>query len=122
MIFRMPRAFAVDLTESFDVVERDRWLAETLVFGIDRLHAAEMQHRIEQHRGMPLDSTKRSRFGQIGSSGSKRRKCCQTTYDHRRQSHRRTGVAGIGLLHGIHRQRANRVNAELIDAVPGSAM
>src|ERR1700691_1682110 len=28
----------------------------------------------------PIDSTKRSRFGQTGSCGSKRRKCCHSVY------------------------------------------
>ena len=54
MIFRVARAPAVDFTEMFDVVERDRELAETLVLGINRLYASKMQHRIEQHRGVSI--------------------------------------------------------------------
>ena len=34
--------------------------------------AGQVKHRPEQHRGMPFESTKRSRLGQIGSCGSKR--------------------------------------------------
>ena len=50
VIFRMTGAFAAELPKPLDVVERDRGLAQTLVFGIHRFHAAEMKHRIEQHR------------------------------------------------------------------------
>ena len=44
MIFRMPRAFAAELTEMLQIVERDRGRAEPLVFLIDRGDAGQMQH------------------------------------------------------------------------------
>ena len=34
--------------------------------------------------------------------------------DHRRQRHRRAGMAGIGLLHGVHRKCANGIDAKII--------
>ena len=40
-----PRALAVELAETPDVVERDRQLAEPLVVRIDRLDADEVQQR-----------------------------------------------------------------------------
>jgi len=72
-------------------------------------------HRAASKRG-PFESTKRSAIGQIGSSGSKRRKCCQSV-SHRRQCHWCAGMAGIGLLHGIHRERANGIYAKLIGSL-----
>ena len=33
----------------------------------------------------------------------------------RRHRHRRAGMAGVGSLHGIHAQRANRVDREILD-------
>src|SRR5262249_41100732 len=47
-VFRMPRALAIELTETLDVVERDRQLAEPLVVRIDRLDAGEVQQRVQQ--------------------------------------------------------------------------
>ena len=37
--------------------------------------------------------------------------------DHGRQRHRRAGMAGIGLLYGIHRQSANGVDAEFVNCL-----
>ena len=54
----MPRTFALELPETFDVLERDRGLTETFVPGVDCLHACEMQGRIEQHRGVPVGKHK----------------------------------------------------------------
>ena len=78
MVFRMTGALAVELPETLQIVERDRRGAEPLVFLVDRFDAGQMQHRIKQGRGVAADSTKRSRFGQIGSSGSKRRNSCHS--------------------------------------------
>src|SRR5260221_7898664 len=38
IVFSMARAFAVDLPKPFDIVERDRVLSQTLVFGIELFH------------------------------------------------------------------------------------
>ena len=45
----MTGTLAVELPKSLDVVERNGGLAESLVLGIHRLHAAEMKYRIKQH-------------------------------------------------------------------------
>ncbi len=50
VIFRVAGTFAADLPEALDVVERDRRLAQALIFRIDCFDAAEMQHRVKQHR------------------------------------------------------------------------
>ena len=54
VIFRMAGTFAAELPKSLDVVERNCWLAETLVFGIHRLHAAQMEDRVQQHRRVAI--------------------------------------------------------------------
>jgi hypothetical protein len=41
-----PRALAVELAETLDVVARDPQLAEPLVVRIDRLDAGEVQQRV----------------------------------------------------------------------------
>ncbi len=43
VVLGMPRTLAAELSESFDVIERDRGFAERFVFGVDRLHAGEMR-------------------------------------------------------------------------------
>ena len=73
MIFGMAGAAAVELAEVFDVVEGDGRLADVFVFFIDRRDAGQMQQRIESVEAWPIESTKRSRLGQIGFLGSKRR-------------------------------------------------
>src|SRR4029077_12225129 len=54
VIFRMPRGFAAELAEMADVVERDRWLAQSLVLRVYRARAGQIQHGPEQHRGVPV--------------------------------------------------------------------
>src|SRR5262249_41419204 len=36
--------------------------------------------------------------------------------DDRRHGHRRPGVTALRLLHGVHRQRADRVDGQIVDA------
>ena len=64
-----------------------------------------------------MDSTNRSRLGQIGSFGSKLHDPVPDRIDQRRQRHRRTRMSGIRLLDGIDRERADRVDRQLIEIV-----
>ena len=115
VIFGMAGTFAADLPKPLDIVERDRGLIETLVFGIDGFHAAEMQQRVEQHRGMAIGKHEAIAIGPDRIIGIEAQKILPERIDHRRQRHRRAGMAGIGLLDGIHRQGANCVDALLVD-------
>jgi hypothetical protein len=40
---------ALELPEASDVVECDGQLAQPFVFGVDRLDAREVQHRVQEH-------------------------------------------------------------------------
>ena len=111
VIFGMTRASAADLPKPLDVVERDRGLTETLVFGIDRLHAAEMQQRVEQHRGMPIGQHEAVAVRPDRIVGIEAQKILPKRIGHRRQRHRRAGMTGIGLLYGIDRECADGVDA-----------
>ena len=115
VIFGMAGASAADLPKPLDIVERDRGLIETLVFGIDGLHAAEMQQRVEQHRGMAIGKDEAIAVGPDRVIRIEAQKILPERVGHRRQRHRRAGMAGIGLLDGVHRQGANCVNALLVD-------
>ena len=114
VIFRMAGAFAADLPKPLDIVERDRGLIETLIFGIDGFHAAEMQQRVEQHRGVAIGKNEAIAVGPDRVIWIEAQKILPKRVDHRRQRHRRAGMAGIGLLNGVHRQRANCIDAKLV--------
>ena len=117
LIFGMAGTSAVDLAKPLDVVERDRGLIETLVLGIDGLHAAEMQQCVKQHRGMAVRKDEAIAVGPDRIIGIEAQRILPKRVGHRRQRHRRAGMAGIGLLHGIHRQGANCVDAELVNCL-----
>src|SRR4029077_3706952 len=51
-VLRVSGASAAELTERLQVVDRDGRTAEDLVLGIARLHAGEVEERVEQGGGM----------------------------------------------------------------------
>ena len=115
VIFRMARRLAVELAEVADVVEGDRRLAEALVLGVHRLRPGQMQHRPEQHRGMAVGeheavAVRPDRVLRIEAHDP-----VPERIDQRRQRHGRAGMARVGLLHGIDRQRADGVDGQLIE-------
>ena len=58
-------------------------------FGLTAFTPVRCSRLYSSIEAWPADSTKRSRFGQIGCSGSKRRKRCQRQYT--------TGARAIGV-------------------------
>src|SRR5438270_3351409 len=118
MVFGMTRTLAVDLPEALDVIEGDRELSNRFIFGIDRLDACQMQYRIEQHRGMPVGQHESIPIGPNWILRVETQKLLPDRVGDRRQCHWRARMPGIRLLHGIHRQRANRVDTELVDGGP----
>ncbi len=115
VILRMAGALAVELAEVPDVVERHRGLAEALVVGIDRPHAGQMQHRVEQHRGVPDREHEAVAVRPDRILGVEAQKALPERVDDRRHRHRRAGMARFRLLHRVHRQGADRVDAEIVD-------
>src|SRR2546426_9988177 len=51
-VFGVTRTFTVELAKAFDIVELHRKFTESLILRVDGLHPSEMQHRIQQHRGV----------------------------------------------------------------------
>ena len=76
---------------------------------------ARCSSRVQQHRGMPVGQHEAVAVWPDRIVGIEAQELLPERIDHRRQRHRRAGMAGIGLLHGIHRERANGVDAKLID-------
>src|SRR6185437_2508389 len=114
MIFRVSRAFTVDLSKMFDVIERDCGLAKRPALGIDRFYTGEMQYRIKQHRGVSVRQHEAIAAWPNRILWIKTQEALPQRVNDRRQSHRRTGVTGFSLLHGIYRQSADCVDAESV--------
>ena len=45
VVLRVPGSFAVELPETANVVERNRWVTEGFIFSVDRLNSGEMERR-----------------------------------------------------------------------------
>ena len=114
-ILGMARALAAELAEPLDIVERDRRLAERLVLGIDRLDAGQMQHGVQQHRRVAVGEHEAVAVRPDRIVRVETQKVLPQRIGHRRQRHRRAGMARIGLLHGVHRQGADGVDAKPVE-------
>ncbi len=93
VIFGMAGAFAAELPKPLDIVERDRGLIEMLILCIDGLHAGEMQQRVEQHRGMAIGKNEAIAVGPDRIIWIEAQKILPKRVGHRRQRHRRAGMA-----------------------------
>ena len=63
-----------------------------------------MQHRVEQHRGVPVGQHEAIAVRPDRILGIEAQKVLPQRVSHRRHRHRRAGMARIGLLHRIHRE------------------
>ena len=108
--FGMARRLAVQLAEVAQLAER-------------QVVAGQVQQRVEQHRAVAVRQHEAVAVGPVRIG----RVVAQVPAPQRDgdvgHAHRRAGMAGVGLLHGVHRQRADRVGHQGRDAraVPGRA-
>src|SRR5215469_923181 len=114
VVFRMPGRFAIELAEAANVVESDRRLPQGFVVRIHGLNASEMERRPEQHGGMAVRKHETIAIGPDRVLRIEFQDTIPYRIDERRQRHGRSGVPGVGLLHGIDGERANGVDAQLI--------
>jgi hypothetical protein len=91
-----------ELAEALDVVELEAI-------------AAEIEHRVEQHRRVPAGEHEAVAVRPLGVGRVVAHDPRVERVGDRRECHRRAGVAGVGLLNGVHRERANRVDAQLVE-------
>ena len=117
MVFRVTRGPAVDLAEAADVVERDRGMPEVLVVGIHRLRPGEVQDRPEQHRGVAVRQHEAVAVGPDRVLRIEVHHPVPERVDQRRERHRRAGVAGLGRLHRVDREGADRVDRRVESSV-----
>ncbi len=99
---RMPGSLASPLAEPADVVERE-------------VVPGEKQRRVQQHAGMAAGEHEAIAVG----PGGVRRIVAQVprpqNVGERREGHRCARMPGVGLLHRIHGQRADGVDAQLVE-------
>ena len=105
-----PGRDAVDVTEVLDVVETDRRRAGDAA-AIHALDAGKMDEGIEQHAGVAVGQHEAvavgpQRIGRVVAQG-----ILPQRIGDRREAHRRAGVPGLRLLHGIDGQRPDGVDA-----------
>src|SRR5262249_111344 len=114
-VFRMSGAPALELTEVPDVLEADRELPERLVLRVDGLHTGEVQQRIQQHRRVPHREHEAIAVRPDGIRGVEPEAALPQRIRDRGHGHGRAGMARVGLLDGIHRQRSDGVDAEGVE-------
>ena len=119
MIFRVTRALAVELAKPLQIVERDGRRAEPLVFFVDRFDAGQVQHRIEQGRGMAVGQHETVAVRPDRILGIEAQEVLPQRVNHRRHPHRRPGMAGFRLLNRIDAQGADGVDADFVDRAGG---
>ncbi len=102
MIFGMTGGFAAELAEAFDLVERE-------------VVPGQVEHRIEQHRAMPGRQHEAVASVPVRIFRVMADEACEEQIGRRRHPHRHAGVTGVGLLHCVDREYANRVDAKLIE-------
>ena len=110
-VLRVARTLGRQLAEAFDVVEGDG--GASLLFTV--LHACEVQKRVEQHRGVTVRQDEAVAVRPVRIVGVIVQELTPERICHRRQRHRRSWVAGVGLLHRVHGKCADGVDSDLVD-------
>ncbi len=113
-VFRVPGRHAGELAELLDVVERDGVRPLVLVLEV-RGDLRQVQQRIEQHRRVADRQHEAVAVGPVRVRRIVAQQLLPQRVADRRHAHRRAGMAGLRLLHGIHRQGADRVDGDLVD-------
>jgi hypothetical protein len=101
----MPGGLGIELAKIPDLIQRDV------------LVAGQVQQRIQQHRAVAGRKNKTVAVGPPRVGGVELQELREQHRGDVGRPHRQAGMAGFGLLDGVHRQRANRVgHTGMIDA------
>ena len=84
-------------------------------FVVDVLHSGQMQGGIEKHRGVSRGKDEAIAIGPVGLGGIVVQEILPKGENHRSQTHRRAGVAGIGLLDSVDRKGSDGIDTKLIE-------
>ncbi len=99
---RMSRRPAAPLAELLQVVEREAV-------------AAEVETTVQQHGRVAARQHEAIAVGPMRVGGIMLQVLREEQITERRESHRRAGMTRVGLLHGVHGQRADGVDGELVE-------
>src|SRR6202035_116546 len=113
--FGMPGSAAAELAEALDFVHRNGKFFLDFAFCIYGANTGEMQGGIEEHGGVAGGENEAIAILPERIGGVIAKKTLPQRIDHGSQTHGSAGMAGVGLLHGVDRKRANRVDAELVN-------
>ncbi len=97
----MTRGDAAPLAKLFDLFQR-------------QIVARQMQQAVEQHRTVASRQDESVPIEPLRIGWIMLEKPGPQHIGHGRRAQRQTGMAAIGLLDGVHRQEANRVDRQLI--------
>ena len=115
-VFRMAGGDAVELAEILDVVEAHRrTIGDALP--VDAPHPGQVQQRIEQHTGMAGRQHEAVAVGPQRIGRVVAQKLLPQRIGDRRDAHRRAGMAGLRLLHGVDGERADGIDAQPVDVL-----
>jgi hypothetical protein len=111
LVLGVPGGLAVELAEVLELLEGQRRLVVDLAVLVDVLDAGEVDERVQEHRGVAVGEHE-----PVAVRPQRvRRVVVQEPVPHgvrdRGQAHRRARVPGVGLLNGVHGQRADGVDA-----------
>ena len=115
VVLGMSRAFAVELAEAADVVERHGRRPERLVLGVHRLHPGQVEQRVEQHRGVPHREDEAVAVRPDRVVRVEAHVPLPERIRDRRHRHRRPRMPRVRLLHRIHREGPDGVHAERVE-------
>ena len=101
-VLRVPGRPAVPLAELLDVVERE-------------VVPREVERAVEQHRGVARGEDEAVAVGPGRVRGIVPQVTGEEQPDQRRQRHGRAGMTGVRALHRVHGQRADGVDAQLVE-------
>ena len=101
-VLGMTGRLAAELAEALDLVER-------------QIVAAQMERGVEQHRAMAGREHETVAAIPLGVLGVVAHEAREEEISDGRHPHRHAGMPGVGFLHGVDREHADRVNAELIE-------
>ena len=113
----MTGRLTVELAEPADVVERYRRLPQSFIFGVHGACPGKMERGPQQHRSMTVREHEAISIWPDRILRVEAQHAIPDRVDQRRECHRRAGMSGFGLLHGVDGERADGVDAQLIKLV-----
>src|SRR4029450_11658197 len=101
--------------ELLDRVQRNRRLTEGLVLLADRLYPRQVQQRVQEHRGVAGGEDEPVAVRPDRVLRVEAEELLPEAVRDRGEGHRRAGGSGVGRLDRVHRQGADRVDAEGVE-------